>query len=114
MFSSHNTADVEQIADRISFIDRGRLIDADDKENYLDRWRRLRLDLATDRALPKLPGIVATTSSGRLRVVTLSQFDPAMLAAFQQAGATVLAVDAMTLEEIFVANVINRREAQAA
>ena len=40
LFSSHNTQDVEQISDRITFIDRGRIIDSMDKEAYLDRWRR--------------------------------------------------------------------------
>ena len=45
LFSSHNTQDVEQISDRITFIDRGRIIDSMDKEKYLDRWRRLRLEV---------------------------------------------------------------------
>ena len=42
LFSSHNTQDVEQISDQITFIDRGHIIDSMDKEAYLDRWRRLR------------------------------------------------------------------------
>ena len=41
LFSSQNTIDVEQISDRITFIDGGRIIDSGDKEDYLDRWRRL-------------------------------------------------------------------------
>ena len=45
LFSSHNTQDVEQISDQITFIDRGRIIDSMDKETYLDRWRRLRLEV---------------------------------------------------------------------
>ena len=40
LFSSHNTLDVEQISDQITFIDRGRIIDSGDKESFLDRWRR--------------------------------------------------------------------------
>jgi ABC-2 type transport system ATP-binding protein len=44
LFSSHNTQDVEQISDQITFIDRGRVIDSMDKKEYLDRWRRLRLE----------------------------------------------------------------------
>jgi ABC-2 type transport system ATP-binding protein len=48
--------------------------------------------------------------SNRLPVLTISHFDPAMVAACQQAGASVQAVDPMTLEEIFVVNVQNRRE----
>lgn len=45
LFSSHNTQDIEQISDQITFIDRGRIIDSMGKEDYLDRWRRLRLEV---------------------------------------------------------------------
>ena len=110
LFSSHNTLDVDQISDQITFIDRGRIIDTDDKEIFLDRWRRLRLVLAPDAVMPRLPGIVEVGGSGRLPVLTTNRFDPAMLSACQDMGATVQAVDTMTLEEIFVANVHNRRE----
>src|SRR4029434_8554713 len=51
-FSSQNTLDVEQISDHITFIDRGRIIDSDDKETYLDRWRRLRLHVPAGGAVP--------------------------------------------------------------
>jgi ABC-2 type transport system ATP-binding protein len=45
LFSSHNTVDVEQISDQITFIDRGRVVESNDKEGFLDRWRRLSLDV---------------------------------------------------------------------
>ena len=35
LFSSHNTQDIEQISDQITFIDRGRIIDSHDKETFL-------------------------------------------------------------------------------
>jgi len=54
-FSSHNTQEVEQISDRIAFIDRGRLIAFDEKEDLLDRWRRLRLMIPPGHVLPQLP-----------------------------------------------------------
>jgi ABC-2 type transport system ATP-binding protein len=110
LFSSHNTLDVEQISDQITFIDRGRIIDSDDKEAFLDRWRRLRLVLPADGVVPRLPGVVAVGGSGRLPVLTTNRFDPAMVSACNDQGATVQAVDTMTLEEIFVANVHSRRE----
>jgi ABC-2 type transport system ATP-binding protein len=110
LFSSHNTLDVEQIADQITFIDRGRIIDSGDKESFLERWRRIRLEMPADAALPPVPGIVQTSRSGRLAVVITDRFEPAMTAAYQQAGATVHALEPMTLEEIFVANVHSRRE----
>lgn len=113
-FSSQNTLDIEQISDQITFIDRGRIVDSGDKETFLERWRRLRIDVPPGVVLPPLPGIVGERSSGRLAVVTISRYEPAMAAAYQRAGATVHAVETMTLEEIFVANVMSRREGQAA
>ena len=112
LFSSHNTLDVEQISDQITFIDRGRIIASDNKEVFLDRWRRLRLVLSPEAQLPRLPGIVAVGGSGHLPVLVTNNFEPAMLSACNDAGATVQAVDPMTLEEIFVANVHSRREKQ--
>jgi ABC-2 type transport system ATP-binding protein len=114
LFSSHNTLDVEQISDRIAFIDRGRIIDFADKESLLDRWRRVRLVVPATTSLPHLPGIVEVGGSDRLPVLTTSQFDPAVLSLCTDRGATVQAVDTMTLEEIFVANVQSRRELQPA
>jgi ABC-2 type transport system ATP-binding protein len=114
LFSSQNTLDVEQISDRITFIDRGRIIDADDKESYLERWRRVRLDVPPGIVLPSAPGVIASTQSGRLAALTASRFDPAMTSLYQAAGATVLGVEPMTLEEIFVATVQRRREERAA
>jgi ABC-2 type transport system ATP-binding protein len=110
LFSSHNTLDVEQISDQIMFIDRGRIIDSDDKESFLDRWRRLRLVLAPDAVLPRFSGIVDVGGSGLLPVLITNCFEPRMISECQDMGATVQAVDTMTLEEIFVANVQSRRE----
>ena len=112
LFSSHNTLDVEQISDQITFIDRGRIIDSADKEIFLDRWRRLRLALPPDAALPHILGVVEIGGSGRLPVVTTNSFDPGMVSACNDSGATVQAIDTMTLEEIFVANVQSRRQEQ--
>ena len=110
LFSSHNTLDVEQISDQITFIDRGRIIDSDNKEAFLDRWRRLRLVLPPDMVVPRLSGVVEVGGSGRLPVLTTNRFEPAMVSVCNDLGATVQAVDTMTLEEIFVANVHSRRE----
>jgi ABC-2 type transport system ATP-binding protein len=114
LFSSHNTLDVEQISDRIAFIDRGRLIALEEKEDLLDRWRRVRLVVPPTAILPQLPGIIEVGGTERLPVLTTSQFDPAVVSLCQDRGATVQSVDPMTLEEIFVANVQSRRELQPA
>lgn len=112
LFSSHNTLDVEQISDQITFIDRGRIIDSGDKETYLDRWRRVRLDVPPEVRLPAIPGVTEVIRSGRVSVLTTGHYDPAMESAYQEAGATVHAIETMTLEEIFVANVHGRRSAE--
>lgn len=114
LFSSHNTLDVESISDRITFIDRGRIIDTDDKESFLDRWRRLRLVVPPEVTLPSVPGIVEENRTGRLAVVTTNRFEPAMTSLYQDLGATIQAVDTMSLEEIFIANVRTGRNGKAA
>jgi ABC-2 type transport system ATP-binding protein len=110
LFSSHNTQDVEQISDRITFIDRGRIIDSMDKEMYLERWRRLRLEVPNGVALPSLPGIVGIRQEGRLAVATSNAFVPELANAYESTGARVQRIESMTLEEIFVANVERSRE----
>jgi ABC-2 type transport system ATP-binding protein len=110
LFSSHNTQDVEQISDRITFMDRGRIIDSMDKEAYLDRWRRLRLEVPSGIALPALPGIIGVQQRGRLAVATANAFVPDLANAYERTGARVQHIENMTLEEIFVANVEHSRE----
>ena len=110
LFSSHNTQDVEQISDQITFIDRGRIIDSMDKETYLDRWRRLRLEVPLGIELPPLPGIVGVQRQGRLAVATFNDFVPDLAHAYENTGVRVQSIENMTLEEIFVANVEHSRE----
>ncbi len=110
LFSSHNTQDVEQISDQITFIDRGRIIDSMDKETYLDRWRRLRLEVPYGIHLPALPGVIAVKQQGRLAVATANAFVPDLANAYGTSGARVQCIENMTLEEIFVANVEHSRE----
>jgi ABC-2 type transport system ATP-binding protein len=110
LFSSHNTQDVEQISDQITFIDRGRIIDSMDKEAYLDRWRRLRLEAPLGIELPALPGIISIRQSGRLVVATSNEFVPGIASAYENSGARIQTIENMTLEEIFVAKVEHSRE----
>jgi ABC-2 type transport system ATP-binding protein len=109
LFSSHNTLDVEQISDRICFIDRGRVVDCDDKESFLERWRRLTLELPAEATLPLLPGVSSTQRQGMTTVVTTGAWSEGMEAVYRQAGASVRDVQRMTLEEIFVESVFERR-----
>ncbi len=110
LFSSHNTQDVEQISDQITFIDRGRVIESTDKEVFLDKWRRLQLELPPGKVLPQFAGVVDVTSSGRTAVVTTRTFTPELPSFYQQIGAVVREIQHMTLEEIFVAEVMSSRK----
>ena len=110
IFSSHNTQDVEQISDQITFIDRGRVIESRDKETFLDRWRRLQLDVPPGVTLPALPEVIELFSSGRIATATTNDFSDHVAAAFTRSGAIVREIQRMTLEEIFVATVMSSRK----
>ena len=110
LFSSQNTLDVEQISDQIAFIDRGRIVNASDKESYLQRWRRLRLEVPAGLQLPKLPEVISSQGDGRVVVITTDQYSSALDAKYNAVGAVVRTVDTMSLEEIFVANVQHMRQ----
>jgi len=114
LFSSHNTQDVEQISDVITFLDRGRILESSDTGTFIDRWRRLHFDVPADVILPQAAGVVDTQRNGRVVVVTTSAYTPELDAFYTRAGATVRDVQRLTLEEIFVATVMhNRRETAA-
>jgi ABC-2 type transport system ATP-binding protein len=113
IFSSHNTLDVERISDTITFIDRGRIVESRDKETFLDRWRRLQLQVGKRIDLPRLPSVVDVSTSGQLATVTTNDYTPELHRLYERAGAVIHEVQRMTLEEIFVANVLNSRRERA-
>ncbi len=112
-FSSQNTLDVEQISDQITFINQGQIIDSSDKESYLERWRRIRLEIPDGTTLTPRPEIISSQGSGRLITLITNRFSPALSAAYQSTGASIRAIDTMTLEEIFIANVQHQRKMEA-
>jgi ABC-2 type transport system ATP-binding protein len=107
LFSSHNTVDVERISDRITFIDRGRLVDSSDKEDFLERWRRIQLQLPAGSTLPDLPHVVSRVVDGHFVTLTTNRYSEDLLSFL---GQGVRQVQRMSLEEIFVANVMHHRE----
>ena len=100
LFSSHNTLDVEQISDYITFIQNGRMIASQDKESFLERWRRIRLEVPDGFSVPRLPDVAEVMHSGHIASLTTSAYSPRVAATLASAGATVTSV-----EEIFVASV---------
>jgi ABC-2 type transport system ATP-binding protein len=112
LFSSHNTHDVEQISDRIAFIDRGRVIELSDKDVFLDRWRRLHIELPAGVVPPALPGVIDIDATEHVGVVTTNAYSADIPAAYESAGIVVREVQRMALEEIFVATVMASRKEQ--
>ena len=110
LFSSQNTADVEQLSDHITFIDRGRIVTSTDKEELLESWRSIRLRLPGEGTLPDLAGLTRDGGSDRIAVCKAFPYEPGMLDTLRAAGALVESVDRMSLEEIFVAQVMRERE----
>ena len=107
LFSSHNTVDVERISDRITFIDRGRIVECSNKEDFLDRWRRIHVQLPAGAALPELPNIVGRVVDGQFVTLTTDRYSEGLRTLI---GPYVREVQRMNLEEIFVANVMHCRE----
>ena len=83
-----------------------------DEEQAREVVERLK-ELASeeDFVYKALAGVTETVSSRRVSIVTTKAYAPGLETSYARAGITVRDVQPMTLEEIFVANVMsNRRE----
>ena len=80
-FSSHQIAEVDQIADHIAIVDRGRMVVAGALDDLRERYQRVQLVFAGDApgAQLKSPGVVRVNRQGR--VLTILTSNPAALAA---------------------------------
>ena len=102
LFSSHNTHDVEQLADTISFLHDGRLVATDDKESFLERWRRVVCQGALPSELQNWPEIASARVSGSLVEIKTRTWDEQLPARLTALGLQVTRSDPMALEDIFV------------
>lgn len=110
LYSSHYTQDVEQISDSITFIDRGRVIASSHRDDFLEKWKRIKLHAPEAWKSPVIEGARLESSFRNLHVLSFSEFQSSVPAQLQAAGATIEAVEPMTLEEIFVSSVLRGRE----
>jgi ABC-2 type transport system ATP-binding protein len=110
LYSSHNTQDIEQISDSITFIDRGQVIASSNRDEFLELWKRIKLHASDDWQPPTVPGLRLESSFGNLRVFSLNQFREDVPARLTSSGAVIEAIEPMTLEEIFVNSVFRGRE----
>jgi ABC-2 type transport system ATP-binding protein len=105
LFSSHNTQDIEQLADTISFVHQGRLLASKDKESFLDDWRRIVCQGSWPASESNWPEIAAMRQNGSLLELKVRQFSDALLGRLQGQGLEIRSTEAMSLEDIFVTTV---------
>jgi ABC-2 type transport system ATP-binding protein len=108
LFSSHNTQDVEQLSDTITFLHKGTLLDSQDKETYLDRWRRIvctgHIDWSNAPA-----SVTDIKQNGSLIELTIGQFSDPVINQLNDMGLTIRNIERMSLEQIFLANVFSKK-----
>nr|ACY24821.1 ABC transporter ATP-binding protein [uncultured organism] len=105
LFSSHNTQDIEQLSDSITFLHKGKLLDSQDKETYLDRWRRIVCTGDINFSSLGIDCISDIKRNGSLNEIIVNQYDDSIIPQLSAQGLNVSSVDRMSLEKIFVANV---------
>jgi ABC-2 type transport system ATP-binding protein len=105
LFSSHNTRDIEQLADSITFIHQGKLIASLDKESFLERWRRILCQGVLRPEISALPELASARNNGSLIELKVKNYQPALLPQLQALGLVIQAVEPMHLEDIFVTSV---------
>ena len=107
LFSSHQLADVEQIADHIAIVDRGRVVVDGALDDLRAAYRRIQLvfDGAAPEVAFKAKGVVSLRREGRVLSVLCRAGEADVVAearALNPKGVDVLPV---TLKEIFLETV---------
>jgi ABC-2 type transport system ATP-binding protein len=109
-FSSHQIAEVEQIADHVAIIDHGKSVLSGALDDIRDHYRRIQLVFADAAPEPafRTPGIERVQRDGRVLTLFSSADTDAILDEARALGVTAADVAPVTLKDIFLENV--RRE----
>ena len=105
LFSSHNTRDIEQISDSIAFLHRGRLVAVEDKESFLESYRRILCRGEWRDDIEAVAEMVSVRRNGSVIELKVRDYHPGLTARLQGLGLAISAVDRMDLEDIFVASI---------
>ena len=107
-FSSHQLAEVDQIADHLAIIDRGRAVLAGPLDEVREQHRRIQLVFDGDapQAVFAAPGIVAVKRKGRVLTVLSRAGAEAIVAEGQRLNPVSIDVSAVTLKDIFLETVV--------
>jgi len=102
LFSSHNTHDVEQLADSITFLHQGRLVASADKHAFVDSWRRVVCQGAMPAGLDAWPEIASARANGSVVEIKARAWNDELPVRLAAQGLQVQRADPMALEDIFV------------
>jgi ABC-type multidrug transport system ATPase subunit len=103
-FSSHQIAEVDQIADRIAIVDRGRVVVAGALDDVRENFRRIQLVFDGDAPEPafRAPGVERVRRKGRVLTVLSSAGAERVIDEARALGPVSVDVAAVTLKEIFL------------
>lgn len=103
-FSSHQIAEVDQIADRVAIIRRGRTVVDGALDDLRERFRRVQLVFENGAPAAELraPGIARVQRNGRVLTVLASNGADAVVDAARALNPTSIDVMPVTLKEIFL------------
>jgi ABC-2 type transport system ATP-binding protein len=107
-FSSHQIAEVDQIADHVAIVDRGRAVVAGALDDLRERYRRIQLVFDGDAPQPSFrsPGIERVRRSGRVLSVLSSAGADGLVDEARSLNPVSIDVAPVTLKEIFLDTVV--------
>ncbi|MGH7726265.1 MAG: ATP-binding cassette domain-containing protein [Candidatus Eiseniibacteriota bacterium] len=111
-FSSHQIAEVEQIADRVTIIDRGRAVLSGSLDDLREGYRRLQLvfDGAAPEAGLRSPGVLRVRREGRVLTVLANAGADRIREEARAMGARSIDEIPVTLKEIFLETVAGEED----
>ncbi|OPZ83430.1 MAG: hypothetical protein BWY76_02282 [bacterium ADurb.Bin429] len=102
-FSSHIVHEVERVADWVGIMEEGKLLYCAPLEELKASVRRIVCTFPEPPPTPELPGLLRAEVEGKTLLCTVRDFGEATLAAARALNPTALAVEDLSLEDIFVA-----------
>jgi ABC-2 type transport system ATP-binding protein len=106
-FSSHQIAEVEQVADHVAIIDRGRTVVAGALDDLREQYRRVQLVFEGDAPLPSFqaPGVVRVRRNGRVLTVLSSRGAEPLIQEAKQLNPLSVDVMPIPLKDLFLETV---------